>query len=142
MLQTNCRNREDALRCARMKTSTLRNLLGISLGAALVFAPLFVMAESPLAAGEKFLAENKSKPGVKTTASGLQYKVLKEGAGRKPAASDTVVCHYRGTLLDGTEFDSSYKRNEPAEFPLNRPIPGWTQRVQLMKEGEKYQLFI
>jgi len=125
-----------------MKSSTLRRLLCTAFGAALLLAPVSVMAESPLEKGEKFLAENKSKEGVKTTSSGLQYKVLKEGSGKSPSSSDTVVCHYRGTLLDGTEFDSSYKRNEPAEFPLNRVIPGWTEGVQLMKEGSKYQFFI
>lgn len=92
--------------------------------------------------GEKFLAENKTKDGVKTTASGLQYKVLKEGAGESPKATDMVVTHYKGTLLDGTEFDSSYKRNEPATFPVNRVIAGWTEALQLMKPGSKYQLFI
>ena len=99
-------------------------------------------ASKNLAEGEKFLAENKKKEGVKTTASGLQYKVLKEGTGPTPKETDTVVTNYRGTLLDGTEFDSSYKRNEPASFPVNRVIKGWTEALQLMKVGSKYQLFI
>jgi FKBP-type peptidyl-prolyl cis-trans isomerase FklB len=94
------------------------------------------------AEGEKFLAENKKKDGVKTTASGLQYKVLKEGSGDPPKETDTVVTNYRGTLIDGTEFDSSYKRNEPASFPVNRVIKGWTEALQLMKPGAKYQLVI
>jgi FKBP-type peptidyl-prolyl cis-trans isomerase FklB len=94
------------------------------------------------AEGEKFLAENKKKEGVKTTASGLQYKVLKEGSGTPPKETDTVVTNYKGTLIDGTEFDSSYKRNEPATFPVNRVIKGWTEALQLMKPGAKYQLFI
>ena len=94
------------------------------------------------AEGEKFLAENKKKEGVKTTASGLQYKVLKEGSGPSPKETDTVVTNYKGTLLDGTEFDSSYKRNEPATFPVNRVIKGWTEALQMMKPGSKYQLFI
>src|SRR4051812_25237942 len=94
------------------------------------------------AEGEKFLAENKKKEGVKTTASGLQYKVLKEGSGPSPKETDTVVTNYKGTLIDGTEFDSSYKRNEPATFPVNRVIKGWTEALQLMKPGAKYQLFI
>jgi FKBP-type peptidyl-prolyl cis-trans isomerase FklB len=94
------------------------------------------------AEGEKFLAENKMKDGIKTTTSGLQYKVLKEGSGESPKETDTVVTNYRGTLLDGTEFDSSYKRNEPASFPVNRVIKGWTEALQLMKPGAKYQLFI
>lgn len=93
-------------------------------------------------AGEKFLADNKSKEGVKTTASGLQYKVIKDGTGKTPKASDTVKTHYRGTLLDGTEFDSSYKRGEPAEFPVSGVIKGWTEALLLMKEGAKWQLFI
>jgi FKBP-type peptidyl-prolyl cis-trans isomerase FklB len=94
------------------------------------------------AEGEKFLAENKKKDGVKTTTSGLQYKVLKEGSGPSPKETDTVVTNYKGTLIDGTEFDSSYKRNEPASFPVNRVIKGWTEALQLMKPGAKYQLFI
>ncbi len=92
--------------------------------------------------GETFLAENKKKPGVVTLPSGLQYKILKEGTGRNPKATDTVVTHYRGTLLDGKEFDSSYKRGEPATFPLNGVIRGWTEALQLMKPGAKWQLFI
>src|SRR6266536_563187 len=92
--------------------------------------------------GEKFLAENKAKPGIKTTASGLQYKVEKEGSGTPPKETDIVVVNYRGTLIDGTEFDSSYKRGEPATFPIDRVIKGWTEALQLMKPGAKYQLFI
>src|SRR5437867_971136 len=92
--------------------------------------------------GAKFLDENKKKDGVKTTASGLQYKVMKEGNGPQPKATDIVTVNYRGTLINGTEFDSSYKRGEPATFPLNGVIKGWTEGVQLMKVGSKYQLFI
>ncbi|MGI8820685.1 MAG: FKBP-type peptidyl-prolyl cis-trans isomerase [Chthoniobacterales bacterium] len=92
--------------------------------------------------GEKFLTENKAKEGVKTTASGLQYKVLQEGNGASPKATDTVMVNYRGTLINGTEFDSSYKRNEPASFPVNRVIKGWTEALQLMKPGAKYELFV
>jgi FKBP-type peptidyl-prolyl cis-trans isomerase len=95
-----------------------------------------------LAEGTAFLKENESKPGVKVLPSGLQYKVIKEGTGRTPNATDTVKAHYRGTLLDGTEFDSSYKRNEPTEFAVNRLIPGWTEALKLMKEGSKWELFI
>jgi FKBP-type peptidyl-prolyl cis-trans isomerase FklB len=94
------------------------------------------------AAGAKFLAENKKKEGVKTTASGLQYKVMKEGTGASPKETDTVITNYKGTTLEGTEFDSSYKRNEPATFPVNRVIKGWTEGLQLMKPGAKYQFFI
>ena len=92
--------------------------------------------------GTKFLAENKSKEGVKTTASGLQYKVMKEGSGASPKETDTVKVNYRGTTIDGTEFDSSYKRGEPASFPVNRVIKGWTEGLQLMKVGSKYQFFV
>jgi len=92
--------------------------------------------------GEAFLAENKKKEGVKTLPSGLQYKVIKAGTGKKPKLTDTVTTQYRGTLIDGTEFDSSYKRNAPASFPVNGVIPGWTEALQLMEEGAKWQLFV
>ena len=94
------------------------------------------------AEGEKFLAENKKKEGVKTTASGLQYKVVKEGTGAQPKEKDTVMANYRGTLIDGTEFDSSYTRGQPATFPVSGVIKGWTEALQTMKVGSKYQLFI
>lgn len=93
-------------------------------------------------AAAAFLAANKKKPGVKTTASGLEYKVIKEGTGKTPTLEDTVTAHYRGTLLDGTEFDSSYKRGEPASFPVSGVIPGWTEVLQLMKVGSKYEVWI
>lgn len=94
------------------------------------------------AEGENFLAENAKKDGVKVTDSGLQYKVITEGTGAKPAATDTVEVHYRGTLIDGTEFDSSYKRGETIQFPLNGVIKGWTEGLQLMTVGSKYELYI
>jgi len=93
-------------------------------------------------AGDDFLAQNKTKEGVVALPDGLQYKILKEGTGPKPAATDSVVCNYRGTLLDGTEFDSSYKRGQPATFPVGGVIKGWTEAVQLMPVGSKWQLFI
>ena len=105
-------------------------------------AALKQQAEKNLVEGEKFLAENKTKEGVKTTASGLQYKVLEEGEGPSPKVGDTVTVNYRGTLIDGTEFDSSYKRGEPATFPLTGVIPGWTEALQLMKKGSKWMLYI
>ena len=92
--------------------------------------------------GEAFLAENKKKGEVKTLPSGLQYKVIKAGTGKKPRLTDTVTTHYRGTLIDGTEFDSSYRRGQPVSFPLSGVIPGWTEALQLMEEGAKWQLFI
>lgn len=93
--------------------------------------------------GAAFLAENAKKPAIKTTASGLQYEIITPGKGSKsPSASDNVTVHYKGTTLDGNEFDSSYSRGEPATFPLNRVIPGWTEGVQLMTEGAKYRFFI
>jgi FKBP-type peptidyl-prolyl cis-trans isomerase len=110
--------------------------------AALAFFSPAARGQSAAEKGEKFLKENATKEGVKTTPSGLQYKITKEGAGKSPKATDTVVVHYRGTLLDGKEFDSSYKRNEPAEFPLNRVIKGWTEGLQLLKEGGKATLYI
>ena len=92
--------------------------------------------------GEAFLAENKKRAGVVTTPSGLQYEIVKEGTGRQPKASDTVRCHYEGTLIDGTVFDSSYRRNQPAEFGLRQVIAGWTEGVQLMKEGSIFKFYI
>lgn len=92
--------------------------------------------------GEAFLTENKKKEGVVVLPSGLQYKVMKKGVGKKPKATDTVTTHYRGTLIDGTEFDSSYKRGQPVSFPVNGVIPGWTEALQLMEEGAKWQLFV
>jgi FKBP-type peptidyl-prolyl cis-trans isomerase FklB len=92
--------------------------------------------------GEAFLAKNKGAKGVKTTASGLQYKVITAGKGKRPTAEDTVTVNYRGTLIDGTEFDSSYKRNQPATFPVKGVIAGWTEALPLMKEGAKWILYI
>jgi peptidyl-prolyl cis-trans isomerase len=92
--------------------------------------------------GEKYLSENAKKEGVTTLPSGLQYQVLKEGNGKSPKATDKVVCHYEGMLIDGTMFDSSIQRGEPATFPLNGVIAGWTEGLQLMKEGAKYRFFI
>lgn len=93
-------------------------------------------------AGEKFLAENKSREGVVTLESGLQYKILKEGAGAKPTANDTVKCHYEGRLINGQVFDSSIRRGEPAEFPVGGVIAGWVEALQLMSVGSKWQLYI
>lgn len=92
--------------------------------------------------GEAFLAKNKKREGVVTLPSGLQYKVVKAGNGKKPKATDTVTTHYRGSLIDGTEFDSSYRRGQPVSFPVTGVIPGWTEALQLMDEGAKWQLFI
>ena len=92
--------------------------------------------------GDAFLAANKAKPGVVTLPSGLQYKIEKEGTGPKPTAADSVVCNYRGTLVNGTEFDSSYKRGQPATFPVGGVIKGWTEALQLMSVGSKWQLFV
>jgi len=94
------------------------------------------------AEGEQFLAENAKKEGVKATASGLQYQVLRDGNGKQPKATDQVECHYEGTLIDGTKFDSSYDRGQTATFPLNQVIAGWTEGLQLMHEGAKYRFFI
>lgn len=99
-------------------------------------------SQGNLEAGKAFLEQNKTKEGVITTESGLQYKVLKEGEGKSPVASDKVRVHYEGTKLDGTVFDSSYKRGEPATFPADQVIKGWTEGLQLMKVGGKYRLFI
>lgn len=100
------------------------------------------LGEKNKAEGEAFLAENKKKEGVKTLPSGLQYKVIKAGTSKKPKVTDTVTTHYRGTLINGTEFDSSYRRGQPVSFQVNGVIPGWTEALQLMEEGAKWQLFI
>ena len=100
------------------------------------------IGEKNLAAGKAFLEENAKKPGVTTTESGLQYKVITSGDGKQPKESDTVTTHYRGTLIDGREFDSSYKRDQPASFPVKGVIKGWTEALQLMHVGDKWQLFI
>ena len=99
-------------------------------------------APENLKKGEEFLAANAKKEGVKTTPSGLQYKVLKSGSGKTPKATDTVKTHYHGTLIDGTVFDSSVERGEPVSFPVNGVIPGWTEALQMMKEGDKWQLTV
>ena len=101
-----------------------------------------VAAQKAATAGNAYLAENAKKEGVKTTASGLQYKVVKPGTGRSPKPTDTVTVHYRGTMVDGQEFDSSHKRGQPATFPVNGVIAGWTEALQMMKEGAQYQLVI
>ena len=99
-------------------------------------------AQAHIAEGKAYLDANAKKEGVTVTKSGLQYEVLQEGTGKSPKATDTVRCHYEGRLLDGTIFDSSYKRGEPADFGLNQVIPGWTEGVQLMKEGAKFRFTI
>ncbi|MBS1969820.1 MAG: FKBP-type peptidyl-prolyl cis-trans isomerase [Bdellovibrionales bacterium] len=99
-------------------------------------------AEENKKKGAEFLEKNKSAEGVKVTASGLQYKVEKEGEGKTPSKTDTVKAHYKGTLIDGTQFDSSYDRGQPAEFPVQGVIPGWSEALQMMKVGSKYKLFI
>jgi len=101
-----------------------------------------VVAKTNKEQGDSFLAENKKKEGVKTLQSGLQYKVIKVGVGKKPKLNEYVTTHYRGTLIDGTEFDSSYKRGQPATFQVSGVIPGWTEALQLMETGAKWQLFI
>jgi FKBP-type peptidyl-prolyl cis-trans isomerase FklB len=101
-----------------------------------------VLAEKNLKEGEQFLAENAKKEGVVTQPSGLQYKVITDGTGKKAKPTDTVTVHYRGTMIDGTEFDSSYKRNEPATLPVEGIVPGWAEGLSLMKVGSKWQLFI
>lgn len=99
-------------------------------------------SEKNLKAGQDFLAANKQKAGVTETASGLQYEVITQGEGPKPKASNTVTCHYHGTLIDGTIFDSSVQRGRPASFPLNQVISGWTEGLQLMPQGSKWRFFI
>ena len=100
------------------------------------------LADKNLKDAEKFVEENKKKEGVITTASGLQYKIITKGNGKIPTAQDTVVAHYRGTLIDGTEFDNSFKRNEPATFPVSGVIKGWQEILQLMPVGSKWEVYI
>ena len=100
------------------------------------------LGEKNLKEGQEFLAANKTKDGVVTLPSGLQYKILSQGNGKKPTPNDTIVCQYRGTLIDGTEFDSSYKRGQAATFPVGRVIKGWTEALELMPVGSKWQLFV
>ena len=107
----------------------------------LCFAPT-ARAQVGREKGEAFLTENGKKEGVKTLPSGLQYRVLKEGDGKHPTKADQVVVHYKGTLVDGREFDSSYKRGEPAKFGVTQVIKGWTEALQLMKEGSKWMIYI
>lgn len=126
-----------------MKLHFLRTLTTAAAAfAAFNLSTLPVMAESAKEKGEAFLKENASKEGVKQLPSGLQIKHVKEGTGKAPKAANTVQVHYRGTTIAGKEFDSSYKRNEPIEFPLGGVIKGWTEGLQLMKEGGKAMLFI
>ena len=108
----------------------------------MVQAQMQKKAEMAAKAGQDFLADNAKKEGVKTTKSGLQYQVVTPGTGATPKLTDTVICHYKGTLVDGTEFDSSYKRGEPAQFPVNGVIEGWTEALQMMKVGGKWKLTI
>ena len=118
-----------------------KKFLTLGAAAALVFTHT-TMAQTALEKGQAFLAENATKPGVKQTPSGLQYLIITPGEGSQPGPTDKVRVNYRGTLLNGTEFDSSYKRKEPIEFPLNGVIKGWTEGLQLIKPGGKIQLFI
>lgn len=124
------------------KNHVIATLIAFLIGFAMFSMANANTPEENKAAGIAFLAENAKKPGVVTTASGLQYLVITEGTGASPTSSDTVTVHYQGTTLDGKEFDSSYKRGAPASFPLNRVIAGWTEGLQLMKEGGKSRLFI
>ncbi|MCM1178097.1 MAG: FKBP-type peptidyl-prolyl cis-trans isomerase [Bacteroides sp.] len=105
-------------------------------------AEMEIMSATVRQEGEEFLADNAKKDGVTVLPSGLQYKVVKEGTGKKPKAADKVKCHYEGKFINGSKFDSSYDRNEPAVFGLNQVIPGWTEGLQLMSEGAKYELYI
>ncbi|WP_411727546.1 FKBP-type peptidyl-prolyl cis-trans isomerase [Methyloglobulus sp.] len=127
----------------KIHTQFLSALFAIAIGFTLFSLANAGTPEENKAAGETFLAANAKKPDVKTTASGLQYEVLTPGKGTaNPSATDSVTVHYKGTSLEGKEFDSSYSRGEPTTFPLNAVIPGWTEGVQLMTEGAKYKFFI
>jgi FKBP-type peptidyl-prolyl cis-trans isomerase len=118
------------------------SLSAIVTAAAILLLPTMAHAQAGREKGEAFLAENAKKEGVKVLPSGLQYRVLKDGTGKQPVKTDSVVVHYKGTLIDGREFDSSYKRGEPAEFGVTQVIKGWTEALQLMKEGSKWMVYI
>jgi FKBP-type peptidyl-prolyl cis-trans isomerase len=120
----------------------MNSFLRFASGLLILGLPLSGKAQSALIKGETFLKQNAKAEGVKTLPSGLQMKTLQEGKGKSPKATDTVVVHYKGRLLNGTEFDSSHKRGKPAEFAVNRVIKGWTEGLQLMKEGGKAELYI
>ena len=127
----------------KIQTQVLTIVTVLLIGMAVISMANATTPEENKAAGTAFLADNAKKPNIKTTASGLQYEVLTQGKGTvSPTASDIVTVHYKGTTLDGAEFDSSYSRGEPASFPLNRVIAGWTEGVQLMKEGDKFRFYI
>jgi len=117
-------------------------LIGLGIGASMFSMGNIPTAEENQLAGEIFLAANTTKPNIVTTASGLQYEILVKGEGSSPVASSRVTVHYRGVTIDGDEFDSSYSRDTPTDFPLNQVIPGWTEGVQLMNVGAKYRFFI
>ncbi len=125
-----------------IKNRAITLLLGLLLGAGVFSIGNLPTAEDNKQAGEAFLVENAKKQNIVTTASGLQYEILVKGEGDSPLASDKVTVHYRGTTLDGDEFDSSYERDEPTSFQLNHVIPGWTEGLQLMNIGAKYRFFI
>ena len=123
----------------------MKRMIAVATGVLLAATTVFAAEGLPQQNAKKavdFLAANKKKPGVVALPSGLQYKMLKQGAGKKPSATDTVTVHYEGTLINGTVFDSSVKRGQPLSFPLNRVIKGWTEGVQLMQEGGKIELYI
>jgi FKBP-type peptidyl-prolyl cis-trans isomerase FkpA len=124
------------------KSRLIASIIAFLIGFAMFSMVNAQTPEENKAAGIAFLAENAKKPGIVTTASGLQYQVITEGTGASPGPTDNVTVHYQGTTIAGKEFDSSYKRGAPATFPLNRVIPGWTEGLQLMKEGGKSRLFI
>jgi len=127
----------------KIQTQVLSFVTVILIGITMFSMANATTPEENKAAGASFLAQNAKKPNIVTTPSGLQYEVLTPGTGTKsPAATDNVTVHYKGTTIDGKEFDSSYSRGEPATFPLNGVIPGWTEGVQLMKEGAKYRFYI
>ena len=137
-----CCGMNSALLGGNRGSTSLRGVLGVGFSVLPTLIYTHSMSDIALAKGEKFLEDNAKKEGVTVTASGLQYKVITPGTGKSPKATDTVEVHYEGTLLDGTVFDSSYKRKESIEFPLNRVIAGWTEGVQLMQEGSKYRFYI